>query len=65
LEAVILEDPEAPYVQILWPEQEALWPERNEQDHMGYRKLMQKLGLEAIKYKDGKLELVGYYGPLN
>jgi hypothetical protein len=64
LEADILKDPEVPYVQILWPEQEILWPERNEEDPTGYRKILQQLGLKAIKYMDGTLELVGDYGPL-
>lgn len=56
LEAVIVKDRENPHVQIPWPEQD-------QEDPLGYKKPLQKLGLKAIKYKDGTLELVGDYAP--
>jgi site-specific DNA recombinase len=58
LEAVVLSiDPDNPSVIIFWPDQD-------EDDPNGYKKLLQKLGLRAIKYKDGTLELAGNYGSI-
>jgi hypothetical protein len=57
LESIVFKDPENPYIHIYWPDVD-------EEDSTGYKKLLQRLGLKAVKYSDGTLELAGDYGPL-